>query len=311
MGLDVNGVQCILYAQSLGVDFSRTATIGRQGLHLKPADFKANLRRFGFTFSENTIDRIYTKENGYADEFFRRLGASLMDSFDNSAYEGATQLHDMNQEIPQSLKLRYTAVVDSGSLEHVFNFPVALRNCMEMVEVGGHYVAITPANNFMGHGFYQFSPELFFAAFTPANGFEMVSAIAFEDNAKSAWYAVKSPAVARRRITLTNSTAVYLFVIAKRISDVTPFTVAPQQTDYVSAWSEAPASADGTTAGVVSGTKHLSNTSRGLIRHAPDWMKRIAKRVLRVNRGWDLRFFHSIERTDGSGSPEKTLERAG
>jgi hypothetical protein len=31
--------------------------------------------------------------------------------------------------------------------------------------------AVTPANNQMGHGFYQFSPELFFRVFSQENGY--------------------------------------------------------------------------------------------------------------------------------------------
>lgn len=69
----------------------------------------------------------------------------------------------MNREIPGDFIEKYSMVLDGGSLEHVFNFPVAVRNCMQMLQVGGHYLAITPANNFMGHGFYQFSPELYFS----------------------------------------------------------------------------------------------------------------------------------------------------
>src|SRR5438477_418150 len=79
--------------------------------------------------------------------------------------------HDMNEPIPDKFKETYTAVLDGGSLEHVFNFPVAIKNCMEMVKVGGHYLAITPANNFFGHGFYQFSPELYFTVLSKENGF--------------------------------------------------------------------------------------------------------------------------------------------
>jgi hypothetical protein len=44
---------------------------------------------------------------------------------------------------------------------------------MDLLKVGGTFVASTPANYFMGHGFYQFSPELFFRLFCPENGFRL------------------------------------------------------------------------------------------------------------------------------------------
>ena len=65
----------------------------------------------------------------------------------------------MNTPIYGSLKNRFSALLDAGTIEHVFNFPQAIRNCMEMVKVGGHFIQVTVANNFIGHGFYQFSPE--------------------------------------------------------------------------------------------------------------------------------------------------------
>ena len=53
-------------------------------------------------------------------------------------------------------------VIDGGLLEHVFDFPTAIRNCMRMVRQGGHLILNLPVNNFPGHGFYRFSPELVF-----------------------------------------------------------------------------------------------------------------------------------------------------
>jgi 2-polyprenyl-3-methyl-5-hydroxy-6-metoxy-1,4-benzoquinol methylase len=74
-------------------------------------------------------------------------------SIDASDYENATYVHDLNVPIPDHLKGQFDLVDDGGTLEHVFNFPVALRNCMEMVKVGGHLLLNVPTNNFVGHGF--------------------------------------------------------------------------------------------------------------------------------------------------------------
>ena len=85
---------------------------------------------------------------------------------DASSFEGATVVHDLNLPITEALKGRFDVVCDAGTIEHVMNFPTAIRNCMEMVRVGGHLILGTPANNFFGHGFYQFSPELWFRLFS-------------------------------------------------------------------------------------------------------------------------------------------------
>ena len=84
-------------------------------------------------------------------------------------------------------------MLDSGSLEHVFNFPIAIANCMALTEVGGHFVAITPANNWCGHGFYQFSPELFYRVLCAENGFRVERMIVAECP-DGTWLEVADPA---------------------------------------------------------------------------------------------------------------------
>ncbi len=191
--------------------------IGRQGLHLNQNDFKNIQENFGHSFDDATINQIFTGTHGYAEELFRQIGAKEIHSFDISDYQKSTYIHDMNQPIPDCFKYKYSTVLDGGSLEHIFNFPVAIKNCMEMVSVGGHFIGITPGNNYMGHGFFQFSPELYFSIFTAENGYEMVSVIAYENKPRSNWYLVKNPNEVKDRVTLTNCKLVSLLIEAKRI----------------------------------------------------------------------------------------------
>jgi hypothetical protein len=304
MGLDTNGVQCILHAQSLGVDFARSATIGRQRLHLDRPAFKAALARCGVASDDRTVERVFTKDAGFADEFLRCLGASDVHSFDNSDYEGATHLHDMNEPIPDRFKGQYSVVLDSGSLEHVFNFPVAIGNCMEMVRVGGHYVGITPANNFMGHGFYQFSPALFYEIFAAGNGYELLRVVAFEDSPRARWFAVARPASVRSRVTLINGRPVYLLVIARRVGPLTPFVTMPQQHDYVSAWHAARGS--GSPADPAGPARRRDAWLAGVGPHLPPVLKRMGKWLLGYDRPFDPRYFTPIQRCD-DGAPIRTL----
>ena len=114
-------------------------------------------------------------------------------SIDASAYENATMVHDMNLPVGDELKQKFSVVIDGGTLEHVFNFPTAIRNCMEMLKVGGHFFAHTMANNFMGHGFYQFSPELFYRVFSPENGFRDASRRAVRISASASRNGTRPP----------------------------------------------------------------------------------------------------------------------
>ena len=155
---------------------------------------------------------------------------------DTSSYEGASILHDLNDPVGDELKEKYTLVLDGGTLEHVFNFPRALQSCMEMVRRGGHFIMITPANNFFGHGFYQFSPELFFRVFSPANGFQAERVVVAEEGGR--WYEVADPVVVKGRVELANERPTYLLVQAKRTDVVPVFEAWPQQSDYAAVWAE-------------------------------------------------------------------------
>jgi hypothetical protein len=57
------------------------------------------------------------------------LGADEIISIDASGYENATIIHDMN-EPAEDLAEQFDLVIDGGSLEHIFNFPVAILNVM-------------------------------------------------------------------------------------------------------------------------------------------------------------------------------------
>jgi hypothetical protein len=145
MGLGIESTAFLEHMKESGVNFERTAMIGRQNIHT----------------------------GGYAEDYLRGLGAKEVTSFDICDYEGAEHLHDFNRTIPLEFCNRYTVVLDGGTLEHVFNYPGALANCMNMVKIGGHLLTLTPTNNYSGHGFYQLSPDVFRQFFTNESGFSL------------------------------------------------------------------------------------------------------------------------------------------
>jgi hypothetical protein len=236
MGFNHSGTRLLMHAQKKGVDFTNAATIGRQGLHLTEKALQANFREFSI---DADAHKIITENSGYAESFLKSLGAVTTDSLDASSYESASIIHDMNLPINNSLKSKYSVVIDGGSLEHVFNFPVAIKNCMQMVKKDGYIICNTPSNNLFGHGFYQFSPELFFRIFSPTNGFEIVDVIFYQDRKYSNWYSIKDPDKVKSRVILSNAFPSYLFVIAKKIAEKEIFSTIPQQSDYQNiSWQE-------------------------------------------------------------------------
>lgn len=93
---------------------------------------------------------------------FTMLGLHSLRALDFSDYEGADLIHDLNRPIPDSLRNRFDLIIDAGTTEHVFDVRQALTNYSDMLRVGGRIFHSSPANNQLGHGFYQLSPGLYF-----------------------------------------------------------------------------------------------------------------------------------------------------
>ena len=237
MGFDTKATQFLLAARALGVSFERTATIGRQRLFVTPSWLYRWLRRFGFRVDRRGAARLLSESEGFAEAFLCFLGARNVVSVDASGYEGASLILDLNEPIPADAEGAFTSVVDAGSLEHVFDFPAAVRNCMRMVAVGGHFLSVTVTNNMAGHGFYQFSPELFYRVFARQNGFR-VERMLLTETSSARWYEVRDPAATGSRVQLRTFRPAYLCIVARRIGAGPVSTTPPQQSDYVSRWKE-------------------------------------------------------------------------
>jgi len=219
MGLDIRTAEFLLHCKNSGVSFIDSCTLGRQTVMLLPSELKRVKRWSG-------VD-LFGSE--FADQFFQSLGATPPHSMDASPYEGADILHNLNEEVPDELKNRFDCLVDGGTLEHIFEFPSALRSCLSMVRSGGHLVICNMANNHMGHGFYQFSPELFFSAFTPENGCKIKSIFLNDDGV---WYRPLDPNQAGHRMEARTRRCTTIFVCVQRISDRKPLSASPHQSDY-------------------------------------------------------------------------------
>jgi hypothetical protein len=236
MGLNSDHLRFVLLARGSGVRFERSLMIGRQELIVDVSTLRRILAAGGIQTTEADVERLLHDGDGFADPLLRLLGAAQVDSMDISSYEGATIAHDLNEPIPPILRNRYSVVIESGSLEHVFNVAQALRNCLEMVEDGGHFISIGPANNAMGHGFYQFSPELYFRTLSSANGFRIERIVAKEMSADAPWYAVADPAAVGRRVEWQSLGQTHLMVCARKERTAPIFHAVPQQSDYGPPW---------------------------------------------------------------------------
>lgn len=236
MGINRSFAQFLFYSRkNYAVSFEKTITLGRLKLYTTGAEIQKLIDKYG---SAKPIGDVEFRDE-YSEPLFGLLGSTHPESMDYSDYEKANHLHDLNTPIAEKFKSEYDVVLDSGTLEHVFNFPVAIKNCMEMLKTGGYFLGITPANNYFGHGFYQFSPELYYRIFSKDNGFrvsQMLVGVCNDDGEVGKWYEVKDPVEVRSRVMLVNSKPTYLFIIAQKTATADIFKTSPYQSDYTTTW---------------------------------------------------------------------------
>lgn len=226
MGFNTSDLRFLLS----GMGGTSVCTLGRLTLFVSQSELNRVANEF-----EKPGFKLPLKATRVAEDVLTPLGFDV-ESMDFSTYEGATIVHDLNKPVPPELVERFDIVWDGGTLEHVFDFPSALRNAMSMVKVGGHFAMRTPANNLCGHGFYQFSPELFFGIFAPQNGFELHRIYVLSRGKR---FHVRNPADIGGRVQLLDGAAAELMVHARKVGPV-PDTISIQQSDYVEAWNEKP-----------------------------------------------------------------------
>lgn len=259
MGVSRVTAQYLIAARKEGVRFDRTLTIGRQALFAGPHWAWRRLvdSRVVPAITKREFLDGFEDSQWFADPLLRALGAAELSAMDASGWEGADLVHDLNRPVPDELHQRYSLVYDGGSIEHIFDVPTVLRSYMEMVEVGGHLIIQTNADGHMGHGLYQFSPELFYRVLSEDNGFQVehvtamvddvgwgrISNVAIPYELRGPWYEVVDPAQVRERVVLEREGPVVLHVQARRVRAVPVLEAPPQQSDYAATWAAAEATA--------------------------------------------------------------------
>lgn len=224
MGLDLPAYKFLSYC-SRGNPLGSTLTLGRQSVHLKPDQLLA---------AGSSLPHLQWGEfcEGLLISDF---SASQVHSVDASGFEGASYIHDLNQplEISDDQEL-YDTLIDMGTLEHVFNVPIALQSMANFCKIGGQIIHIQVHNDFSGHGFWQFSPELFFSLYSPQNGFRGTE-IFLHTFCDQAWFKCLRPRLGKRlELTGRNVPTSYIAVRTFKNAAVTKQSVL--QSDYLTAW---------------------------------------------------------------------------
>jgi hypothetical protein len=231
MGIDNAAAKMILLLSNIaGENLSNSLILGHQRNYIG-----MGLRRRLASELNIPLESLSGK---YADSFIRSVGADNFQILDISKYEQAQIIHDLSTPIPQNLKGKFSVVMDIGTSEHVYNVSQSLSNIRDMCAEKGQVLMLSPANNYLGHGFYQFSPELFFRTFGKEYGFEIDALYLIKNSLfKEKWYELTDPKVLKRRGTINTARRCYIGVIATKISEPQVLQD-PFQSDYIEAWNE-------------------------------------------------------------------------
>ena len=249
MGLPIDTARFLLEARASGHHFGRVVTVGRSQLTVREGNLKRLCDRFGVPVPGGAMSH-----GVYADRFFvESLGAERVTALDASDYQDAGLVHDLNKPIPDEMEGRFDTLYDGGSLEHIFNVPVAVANYMRLIKPGGRLFLCIPANNQFGHGFYQFSSEFFYRVFDDANGFATRRVVIVERPPRQFGhgrrYAAPDPAEIGGRTVFVNAKPVLIMAEAEKLRAQPIFASFPVQSIYAQHWegAEAPPSAPTTT----------------------------------------------------------------
>jgi hypothetical protein len=236
MAIGIEGLGLLAHARATGADFTRIVTAGRHNLGMR----QDQLSKF---FNERKRQDLALqlrdeRPEGYCETLLKTaFGAEVVDSIDASSYENATLIHDMNT--PIAIGGDYGLVLDFGTLEHVFNLATAFDNLERLCAPNGRILHMSPCNNFAGHGFYQFSPELFFRIYAPERGFINTTVYLTSICPSPYWYQVRDPSELKARVNLTSREQLLILVMTTKAGTPKPLATHPvQQSDYSSKWND-------------------------------------------------------------------------
>ena len=178
MGLARAAVHLLLHEAARCPFHGRVVTLGRQHVYITAEELRSQADALGVALHSVPVElhrdpQLAAKHYLSDDCLFRMLGFDEVVRVDYSDYEAPDAILDLNSpSTPESLCKAFDVVLDSGTIEHVFDIAAALNHCCRMVRTGGRVIHLTPSSNCIEHGFHSVSPTLF-ADFYSASHFDI------------------------------------------------------------------------------------------------------------------------------------------
>lgn len=223
MGVDLQAIRLIdEYTKSRKL--GDVLTLGRQGLSLGRSEIKNAAKKYGIS---NALLESEWCEQLLTEHF----GANSVSSLDCSDFEGATLVCDLNE--PVNTDVKYDTVIDFGTSEHIFNVKIVYENIKNLCKTNGGIIHLLPANNFCGHGFYQFSPMFFRSVYGEDSGFIIESMYLAKMSKVSGWFRVDNVYKNDRFVFYNNYPTTVMLIAHKKSAEN---SLAIQQPDYQENW---------------------------------------------------------------------------
>lgn len=192
MGLTATNLKFIIKKKKLYKFSGPVLTFGNQDIYATEKDIVDWLNSENIKFKKpphilystsSDVPKINRNAANYihAITFFEFIGINKKNYYDidKFAFDKPRIIHDLQYPMNQKYHNFFNLIIDSGTLEHIFDIRSVMENIVKITKPGGYVLQFIPAQNFLNHGFYQFSPT-FFYDFYESNGFQVAESYIIE-----------------------------------------------------------------------------------------------------------------------------------
>jgi len=238
LGIARGAVSLLFELKSKHVLSGSVCQLGKQTIHVSKEQLSAAARKLGFGNIASNVPGKSVDDQA----LFHALGYDTVESLDYSNFENATHILDFNNPIPDRFHGKYDLVFDGGTMEHIFNLPESLRNIHKMLKPGGLVIHASPSSNHVDHGFYMFSPTLFYDWYTISK-FDIVTSYIVEygmGNPNSRWvvYEYTPGCIDSFSFGGLGSKRLGIWFVARKL-EKSICSAVPQQGSYLRVWRSA------------------------------------------------------------------------
>ena len=197
MGLTAQSIKFIIKIKKRHRIKGPVLTLGNQDIYATEKDIIDWLNAEKVSFKKPSIIRKSTSQgiikiNPQARNYihaktcfeFLNIPESQYYDIDKFDFDKPKILHDLEKPLSARYHNFFNFILDSGTLEHIFDIKSVMENIVKVTKIGGFVLHLIPAQNFLNHGFYQFCPTFFYDFYT-SNGFKIVESYVVEARGKT------------------------------------------------------------------------------------------------------------------------------